>query len=110
MTRRVTFGQAEFDVYHDENPEIYSTLVRFARQAVAAGASHIGIGMLYERLRWYTKVEAQSSDCYKVNNNYRAFFARKIMDEHPDLVGVFETRKSRADVPSGPLVQPGLFS
>jgi len=85
-----------FAVYHAENPAIYAKLVEFAAAAVDAGATHVGIGMLYERLRWYTAVEARQ-DTFKVNNNYRAFYARKIMAEHPRLAGIFETRASKAD-------------
>jgi len=85
-----------FAAYHEENPAIYAKLVEFATAAVNAGATHVGIGMLYERLRWYTKIEARQ-DTFKVNNNYRAFYARKIMAEHPRLAGIFETRASKAD-------------
>lgn len=88
--------QADFDRYHRENPSIYAKLVEFAQAAVKAGATHIGIGLLYERLRWYTKVEAVS-DTFKVNNNFRAFYARKMMAEYPELNAVFETRRSAAD-------------
>jgi hypothetical protein len=33
---------------------------------------------------------------YKLNNNHRAFYARKLLME-PDLDGVFELRNSAAD-------------
>ena len=88
--------QDAFDAYDTENPAIYVKLAEFALQAHHAGATHIGIGMLYERLRWYTKVEARD-DTYKVNNNYRAFYARKLMRDFPVLEGIFETRTSKAD-------------
>ena len=89
--------QEGFDVYDTENPAIYAKLADFAIEAHRAGATHIGIGMLYERLRWYTKVEARD-DTFKVNNNYRAFYARKLMRDFPALAGIFETRTSKADV------------
>lgn len=86
-----------FERYHADNPEVYAKLVEFATAAVDAGAAHIGIGMLYERLRWYTAVEARQ-DTFKINNNYRAFYARKMMAEYPRLAGIFETRASKADL------------
>ena len=91
-----TTCQAAFDQYHKENPEIYDKLVDFACEARSSGIRHLGIGMLYERLRWYTAVESRN-DSFKLNNNYRAFYARKIMVEYPELAGLFETRKSKAD-------------
>jgi len=99
-TGRFDFGEATsqtaFDAYHAENPLIYSKLVQFAGEAVTAGAKHIGVGMLYERLRWFTRVEARD-DTFKVNNNYRAFYARKLMSEYPAFAGLFEIRRSIAD-------------
>jgi len=89
--------QEGFDVYDTENPAVYAKLAQFAIEAQRAGATHIGIGMLYERLRWYTKVEARDGT-FKVNNNYRAFYARKLMRDVPALAGIFETRTSKADV------------
>lgn len=85
-----------FERYHADNPGIYNKLVEFARQAVSRGATHIGIGMLFERVRWYSTVEAQG-DPFKLNNSYRAFYARKMMAEHKDLAGLFELRTSIAD-------------
>lgn len=90
-------SQEAFDQYHSDNPKIYEKLLEFAFEAKRSGISHLGIGMLYERLRWYTSVEARN-DAFKLNNNYRAFYARKMMSECPELIGLFETRKSKADV------------
>jgi hypothetical protein len=87
---------AGFAAYDAENPQVYQTLRRFALEAKRAGVTHLGIAALYERVRWFTAVEAQG-DGFKVNNTWRAFYARKLMAEEPELAGFFETRKSRAD-------------
>src|SRR4030095_3198875 len=91
-----TTSREAFEIYHAENPHIYAKLREFALEAKRAGRRHIGIGMLYERLRWYTLIEAKG-DTFKVNNNYRAFYARMLMED-PELDGIFETRRSVADV------------
>lgn len=88
--------QEGFDVYDTENPAIYVKLAEFALQAHHAGRTRIGIKMLYERVRWYSTVEAKD-DTFKLNNNYHAFYARKLMQDYPQLRGVFETRTSKAD-------------
>jgi len=85
-----------FERYHAENPEIYVKLVEFSLQAARAGARHFGIRMIYERLRWYTRIEARN-DIFKLNDHYHAFYARKLMNEYPELAGMFETRSSKAD-------------
>ena len=52
--------------------------------------------MLFERMRWYSTVEARGrEDGYKLNNNYRAFYARLWLRDHQDLPDFFELRQQR---------------
>jgi hypothetical protein len=80
----------EFDT---ENPEVYRQLVRLARQWRAAGKAKLGIKTLFEKLRWEWHVAGLTeSDGYKLNNNFTALYARKIMKNEADLDGLFEIR------------------
>jgi hydrogenase maturation factor len=80
----------EFDT---QNPEVYKQLVRLARQWRAAGKAKLGIKTLFEKLRWEWHVAGLTeSDGYKLNNNFTALYARKIMKNEPDLDGLFEIR------------------
>lgn len=83
----------KFWEFHLQNPQVYQTLVFFARQARAAGKQRIGIRMLWERMRWefFIQTNDASSD-FKLNNNYHSRYARLIMASEPDLVGAFEIR------------------
>lgn len=84
----------EFD---KENPQVYRVLVRLALEVYDRGIERIGIGLLWERMRWEMMMQATDpSSEFKLNNNYRALYARKIMKEHPQLEGLFATRKRRA--------------
>lgn len=86
--------EVAFREYHAENPHVYRELVRLARQWVQHGHAKLGIATLFEKLRWEWHVAGlQDADGYKLNNNYRALYARKIMDEQPDLDGLFEIRE-----------------
>ena len=87
----------EWLAFHEANPHVYEALVRFAREA-AARRTHFGIGMLWERLRWYTSIEAhdQSQSEWELNNNFRSRYSRLLMAREPDLEGLFETRKLRS--------------
>lgn len=78
--------------FHGQNPHVYDQLVRLARQAVRRGATHLGIGMLFEVLRWRHTL-ATGGDEFRLNNNYRSYYARLIMMNERDLEGVFETRR-----------------
>jgi hypothetical protein len=82
-----------FIEFHVKNPEVYAQLVRLARQWRAAGKAKLGIKTLFEKLRWEWHVAGLTdSDGYKLNNNFTALYARKIMKNETDLDGLFEIR------------------
>lgn len=95
--------ETAFQRYHKENPHVYAKLREFALEAVEAGRTRFGINMLHERVRWYTAVEA-TGDVWKLNNNYRAYYARLLMKNEPALDGLFALRASRADAEELPAV------
>lgn len=85
--------RAKFDKFDLEHPEVYRALVRLAQEWVSVGHRKLGIATLFERLRWEWHVAGLADrDGYKLNNNFRSHYARKIMAENPDLDGLFETR------------------
>ena len=85
--------QARFEGFHAANPRVYWTLVQLAREARAVGQQRVGIGCLWEVMRWKLSVSVSTSDAFKLNNNHRSRYARLIMAQEPDLAGVFETRE-----------------
>lgn len=88
---------SQFDQFHTDNPQVYRILVRLARQWVkGTGRYKLGIGALYERARWEIAINTSDPD-YKINNNFRAFYARLIMYREVDLAGLFDLRTSEAD-------------
>ena len=98
---RFAWGDASYEAfaaYHAANPQVYAALRRFALEAKRAGRPRIGINEVHERVRWHTTVEARH-DSFKVNNNWRPFYARLLMHEEPELEGFFETRRASADGP-----------
>lgn len=85
--------RAKFEKFDQEHPEVYAALVRLARDWLSVGHRKLGIATLFERLRWEWHVTGLTDrDGFKLNNNYRSLYARKIMSENPDLDGLFETR------------------
>jgi len=79
--------------FHRQNPHVYKLLVGFSRQAKEAGRYRYGIGMIFERMRWYVLIETRDPMGFKLNNNYRSRYARLIMRHEPELVDLFETRR-----------------
>jgi len=82
--------------FHDANPHVYEWLRDAALKLKARGRERYGIGALVEAFRFHAAMTTDGDD-FKLNNNFRAFYARKIMAECPDLAGFFETRASVAD-------------
>lgn len=85
--------EQSFNEFHVKHPEVYNQLVVLAREWRAAGKAKLGIKTLIEKLRWEWHVAGfDEASGYKLNNNYSALYARKIMATEQDLDGLFETR------------------
>lgn len=85
-----------FVTFHETNPDVYAALVAHTRELVELGHQRVGIGMLWEVLRWSHMRTGDPTSDFKLNNDYRSHYARLIMDQEPDLADVFETRRLRA--------------
>lgn len=82
--------------FHRSHPDVYDELVRLAREALHAGRDRIGIGMLFEVLRWNRMLRRDDAEAFKLNNSYRSRYSRLIMAREADLDGMFETRELRS--------------
>lgn len=87
--------EAAFWKFHCEHPEVYRELVRLAREMVSRG-ERFGIATIYEVLRWQRSgvvALGTGRPAPKLNNNFRAYYARLMMKREPDLEGVFNVRE-----------------
>ena len=82
-----------FIAFHHANPQVYSELVSQARLLKGSGCGCASIALLYERLRWLHFIATKGKEEFKLNNDFRALYARLIMDQETDLKGFFRTRK-----------------
>jgi hypothetical protein len=83
-----------FTVYHNENPQIYKAFVEVAHQAKKKGFKNYSSKGIFELIRWHSAVSAKEH--LKVNNNYHAYYARKMMQEFPEFDGFFRLRAVKA--------------
>lgn len=83
----------DFEIFHNKNPHVYAQLVKMAREWRRATDTKLGIKTLYERLRWEYGLTGKDKHGFKLNNNYAPYYARLIMDENPDLQGMFDLRR-----------------
>lgn len=84
-----------FHAFHQANPHVYARLVELVADEVACGATRIGVGALFERLRYSERTET-NGDRYRLNNDLRADYVRHLIAEHPEWADFFETRQRRS--------------
>lgn len=83
-----------FKVFDTANPSVYGLLEAAALAAQRAGATRIGIAKLVEDIR-YNPTIATTSEPFKLNNNFRALYARLLVHRHPTLQPLFVLRERR---------------
>lgn len=88
---------AEFDAAH---PEVYAEFVRLARLARSRGRDRIGLKMIAELVRWHfiidTDYDVETNPALRLNNVLVSRYARKILQQEPDLAGIFELRQLKS--------------
>jgi hypothetical protein len=82
----------EYQQSRRKHPETYAAVVALAQEAKQRGYGRWSINGAFEILRWQTH-ETTGDLGLQVNNTYRAYAARDLMLEHPELRGFFEVRK-----------------
>lgn len=85
-----------FERFHVANPLVYETLVRLSHEMHNKGMRKVSVDFIYQVARWEI-IRATDDIEYKLNDHYRAFYARLIMAMEPALEGFFEVRTSEAD-------------
>lgn len=76
------------------NPWFEREVVRLARAAKAKGLARWSMKAAFEYIRWSRFFD--SDEVWKLNNNWTAPMARRVMERYEDLDGFFETRERRS--------------
>ena len=84
----------EFTQYHKDNPHIWDAFKKVSIEAKSKGFDRFSANGIFEIIRWNTTLETR--DKYKVNNNYRPDYARKMMKDYPEFNGFFRVRTLKA--------------
>jgi len=89
---------SRFERFHHNNPHVYKNIVQLARKfREKRPDAVVGIGMLYEVLRWNYYMTTESQEEYKLSNDFRAAYSRLIMKQETGLEGIFKCKKSAYD-------------
>ena len=88
--------QARFEKFHRKNPHVFYLYKKFALELRATGRAKCGISLITERIRWevFTTTEGEE---FKICNDFRSRYARKLMREVPELSGFFSVKQLRTE-------------
>ncbi|MGP8302011.1 hypothetical protein ACTPOK_29645 [Streptomyces inhibens] len=89
--------QAQFEAFHQLNPWVLRALESLTADYLARGARRVGIGMLFEVLRWRYARATEGDDEFRLNNNFRSRYVRLLIERHPEWNSAFEVRALRTD-------------
>nr|WSZ96816.1 hypothetical protein OH820_15140 [Streptomyces sp. NBC_00857] len=89
--------QQQFAEFHRLNPWVLEALEGLTAEYLARGAQRVGIGMLFEVLRWRYVRATEDDDEFHLNNNYRSRYVRLVIERHPEWAPAFEVRTLRTD-------------
>lgn len=97
LTRAPKSLAERFEHFHATNPHVFAELRALALRAKASGIERWSVDALFHVLRWERAIATRSDDGFRLNNNYTSHYARRLMDEVPELAGFFNTRRSSAE-------------
>jgi hypothetical protein len=83
--------QEKFERFHNENPQVYQKLREIGLWCRRQGKT-MGIGAMYEILRWQFGIQTTGSP-YKLDNDFRSRYSRLLMQSEPELEGFFRIRE-----------------
>jgi len=85
---------AEAAVFSSKNPKVNELFVRFTTEIINRGFKNYSVSAVFERIRWETdQADVDGKSTFKLNNNYRAWYARRFMEANPEHAGFFRTRR-----------------
>jgi len=87
-----------FALFCEANPTVYVRLREMALAMRRRGRERYSINGLFEALRWQHAMQTDDPTSeFRLNNDYRALYARRLMDAEPELAEFFETRTLRSE-------------
>lgn len=83
--------------FHKKHPEVWRLFCRFTTDIIDRGFKHYSVNAIFERIRWEMDAGGDGTSAFKLNNNYRAFYARRFMTMYPQYEGFFRTREQKSE-------------
>ena len=81
-------------LFHQENPHVLREIARVCLTEARRGKKRWSINAAFEVVRYNHRI-ATTGEPYKLSNNHRAFYARWLMRDIPELDGFFVIKLRR---------------
>lgn len=82
-----------FERFDADNPGVWSLFKKFTFDVIETKRhKHYSSDAVVQRIRWHTSIET-TGESVKINDHYRAYYARKFHAEFPQHDGFFRNRK-----------------
>ena len=92
MNRRDEMAEQCTD-FHRKHPDVWELFVQFTTEMLCKVLSNYSCNAIFERIRWEKDAGGDGTEAFKLNNNYRAMYARRFMKMFPRYEGFFRTRE-----------------
>jgi len=94
MTTREEEITRQARLFDTNHPDFWQTFKRLAFRMINAGHKHYSVNGVFEAVRWETAInQGPDAEHFKINNNFRPYFARKFAVFFPLYADFFRTRK-----------------
>lgn len=81
-----------WEAFHRANPDVFEAIRAEADRERAAGWKRISINLIFELLRRDPALQPAGGGDWKLNNNFRALYARELIRRYPIFDGLIEIR------------------
>jgi len=85
----------KFEKYHKENRAVFLGFTRLAIKMKSAGHSKYSHVTIIEALRW--SIDIKGGKPFKINNDFKALYARLMIHYWPHFEGFFSLRKMKPE-------------
>jgi hypothetical protein len=82
--------------FNRKHPDVWRLFCGFTFDMINRGFMNYSVNAIFERIRWEIDAGGDGVTSFKLNNNYRAFYARAFMRKYPAHDGFFRTREQKS--------------
>ena len=84
-----------FIAFDRKNPHIYGLFCKYTNEAIGSGKTKLSHWLVINRIRWDAEVTTNTTEPYKISNDFIALYARKFIHDHPNHAEFFDIKEMK---------------